>query len=323
MRPSRLLKKPSLAFSTSSFEKRGFRKTPIFNGLQPSKMTVHPCTVHSLFKNCVFQLAAGILLLSVLAGCAATAPQTPYPAFIQVDELPDVFIAGLPGVRAKQLAGNPATRRSSNRILLPADWQFTTGAAPGKSVELFVLAGEVGLGDLTLGPGGYAYIPPGSTGLQMKTLAGAMLLYFLDDADADAVIQTPLIMSSDLLGWAPLSENPNDIGISVKELRADPGSGARTWLMKVDPVAIQTWQQSSISREGYLVAGTYRDSECVNGEVVTGDYGTGGYFHRIPGATFGGPEAVSVSGAVWLLRVQEHESVQALAECVAVQTEPG
>jgi len=27
-----------MAFSTSSFEKRGFRKTPIFNGLQPSKM---------------------------------------------------------------------------------------------------------------------------------------------------------------------------------------------------------------------------------------------------------------------------------------------
>ena len=264
-----------------------------------------------------------ILLYFVLAGCAATAPQTPYPAFMQVDELPDVFIAGLPGVRAKQLAGNPATRRSSNRILLPADWQFTTGAAPGKSVELFVLAGEVELADLTLGRGGYAYIPPGSTGLQMKTSAGAMLLYFIDDADADAVIQTPLIMSSDLLGWTPVSENPNDIGISVKELRADPGSGARTWLMKVDPVASQGWQQSSISREGYLVAGTYRDSECINGEAITGDYGTGGYFHRVPGATFGGPEAVSVSGAIWLLRVQEAETVQALPECIAAQAGPG
>jgi hypothetical protein len=148
-----------------------------------------------------------------------------------------------------------------------------------------------------------------------------MLLYFIDDADADAVIQTPLIMSSDLLGWTPLSENPNDIGISVKELRADPGSGARTWLLKVDPVASQGWQQSSISREGYLVAGTYRESECINGEVVTGDYGSGGYFHRVPGAIFGGPDAVSEGGAIWLLRVQETESVQALPECMVVQTE--
>jgi len=29
-----------MAFSTSSFEKRGFQMTPIFNGLQPSKMSV-------------------------------------------------------------------------------------------------------------------------------------------------------------------------------------------------------------------------------------------------------------------------------------------
>jgi len=27
---------------------------PIFNGLQPSKMTVHSCTVHRLSKNRVF-----------------------------------------------------------------------------------------------------------------------------------------------------------------------------------------------------------------------------------------------------------------------------
>jgi hypothetical protein len=38
--PSRLLKKPSMAFSTSQSEKRGFRIAPIFNGLQPSKMSV-------------------------------------------------------------------------------------------------------------------------------------------------------------------------------------------------------------------------------------------------------------------------------------------
>ena len=110
-----------------------------------------------------------LLSLSMLGACAASAPQTPYPAFIQTEELPDVFLAGLPGVRAKQLAGNPETRRSSNRIILPPDWQFTTGASPGKSVEIFVLAGEIALGDLPLGPGAYAYIPPGSTGLQMFT----------------------------------------------------------------------------------------------------------------------------------------------------------
>ena len=266
-------------------------------------------------------VAALLAIKLLLSACAATAPQTPYPAFIQVDDLPIVFIAGLPGVRAEQLAGNPQTRRSSNRILLPADWQFTTGASPGKSVEIFILAGEVGLGDLTLGAGGYAYIPPGSTGLQMKTSRGASLLYFLDDADPSAVIQTPLILSSDLVSWTPLSESPNDIGLWEKELRADPGSGARTWLRKIDPHASQSWQQSSSTREGYLVAGSYRDSECINGEAVTGDYGTGGYFQRIAGAVYGGPDAASADGAVWFLRTLEKESLQTIADCVPVQTE--
>ncbi len=257
----------------------------------------------------------------LLSACAATVPQTPYPAFIQVDDLPIIFIAGLPGVRAEQLAGNPQTRRSSNRILLPPDWQFTTGASPGKSVEIFVLAGEIGLGDLTLGPGGYGYIPPGSTGLQMKTSQGASLLYFLDDYDPDAVIQTPLILSSDLVSWTPLSESPNDIGIWEKELRADPGSGARTWLRKIDPHASQSWQQSSSAREGYLVAGSYRDRECIHGEPVTGNYRPGGYFHRVAGAVYGGPDATSADGAVWFLRTLEKESLQTIADCVPVQSE--
>jgi len=38
------LKKPSMAFATSPSEKRGFRMDPIFNGLKPLKMAVHPCT---------------------------------------------------------------------------------------------------------------------------------------------------------------------------------------------------------------------------------------------------------------------------------------
>ncbi len=60
---SRLLKKPSMVFSTPQFEKRRFRIAHIFNGLQPSKMTVPPCTVRNPPKNGVFQQAASGSLL--------------------------------------------------------------------------------------------------------------------------------------------------------------------------------------------------------------------------------------------------------------------
>jgi len=261
-----------------------------------------------------------LALLCGLQACASSQPQTPYPAFIQVDDLPGIFMAGMPGVSAKQLAGNPKTRRSSNRIVLPADWNFTTGAAPGKSVEIYVLAGEIRIADLTLDAGGYAYIPSGTVGLQMQTADGALLMYFLDDANERSVIQTPLILDSDLLTWKPLSEDPNDLGRSIKVLRADPGSGARTWLEKVDPIATREWQRSSVTREGYLVSGSYSDGECVNGESVTGDYMSGGYFHRVPGAMNGGPDAGTVAGAVWFLRVLEKETLQNFPECVPLQS---
>ena len=38
-----------------------------------------------------------------------------------------------------------------------------------------------------------------------------------------------------LLNWAPLSGDDEDQGLLVKELRNDPGSGARTWLLSVSP----------------------------------------------------------------------------------------
>ena len=57
----------------------------------------------------------------------------------------------MPGVYAKQFAGNPQTRRTSNRIDLPPGWQGTTGGAPGKALEIFVLTGDLEVGDIRLG----------------------------------------------------------------------------------------------------------------------------------------------------------------------------
>lgn len=258
-----------------------------------------------------------VLLIFLLTGCASGPPAVPYPAYIQADELPDIFVAGLPGVRAKQFAGDRETRRSSIRLLLPADWQGTTGASPGKSVEMFVIAGEITLGSMALKRGSYAYIPPGFTGSNFRTKAGAMVLYFLDDANPAAVIQTPLILDSVLVDWQPVSEDPEDFGLSVKELRLDPGSGAQTLLLRIDPGATQGWRKSSTVEEGYLLSGDYRHSECINGEVATGDYAPGGYFQRPPGAVNGGPEAAATSSAIWFLRRMGKGTVESLPACVA------
>jgi hypothetical protein len=246
----------------------------------------------------VFTLTASALV----GACVVSKPKVPYPAFVQVSEIEDVFLAELPGVRAKPFAGDLTSSRSGNRILVPAEWDFSTGAAPDKSVEIFVLAGEIELAGLTLRSGGYAWLPSGSSGTNLRTKIGAELLYFLDGADKRAAIQLPLVTGIDSGRWKPLSDDPEDFGLSELELRSDPGSGARTWLLKIDPVARQPWQSYSTVMEGYLISGTYRHSECVAGKSLTAAYSTGGYFLRPAGAVNGGGESMSTGTSIWFLR---------------------
>jgi glyoxylate utilization-related uncharacterized protein len=258
-----------------------------------------------------------VALMMVASGCASGPPAVPFPAFIVVDELPDSFVAGLPGVRAKLLTGDTRTRRSGARIKIPSDWEFSSGASPGLSVEIFVIDGEVNVGEYALTSGGYAYIPPGSTGLPLRSDNGATILYFLDSANEKAVIRTPLITNAGLIDWEqPVFDFGSD-GLSIKELRSDPGSGARTWLLKINPGAIQSWQYSSQSLEGYLLSGSVVESECVAGEVATFQYAPGGYFYRPPGAVHGGGDATTTVEAVWFMRVPANEKIQVVDGCAA------
>jgi quercetin dioxygenase-like cupin family protein len=256
-----------------------------------------------------------LLLLGVLLTACASSPKAPpYPAFIATDELPDAFVAALPGVRAKQLSLDPRTQRASYRIAIPADWSFSTGAAPMHSVEIYVLAGELKVGGFDLAPGGYIYIPPGMSGIGMSSAGGALVLQNYDESDPAAVIGTPLVSSSEIVAWQPV-----DIGISIKELRRDPGSGARTWLMKVDPEAVIPFQVSSQKVEGYLVDGSVMWSECVAGLSSTEEYQAGGYFNRPPGAVHGGPETTTSAGATWFLRVLAAENTDIVDGCPPVE----
>jgi len=242
-----------------------------------------------------------VLLAALVLWSCASEPTVPYPAFVSVPELPDSFVASLPGIRAKQLAGNMETRRSSQLLTLPPGWEFTTGGFPDKSVEIYVIVGSIRLGSIDMPAGGYAYLPSGTSGVPITTDGGANLLYFLDDALPGSVIQTPLIVSRDLMTWES-SDSLDGFGLSEKVLREDPGTGARTWLFRIDPGAVLPWQRSTAAEEGFLLEGSYRHAECVGGEAVVGEYLPGGYFQRPPEAVNGGPESAAILPSVWYLR---------------------
>jgi len=239
----------------------------------------------------------------VAASCAATAEAPSYPAFVISDELPDLFLANLPGVRAKEYAGDMRSRTVSNRIDLPAGWSGTTGGSPGKALEIFVLSGTLNLADVDLIQGGYVYVPPGSLGFNLVSDDGAQVLWFLSDLDASATIQSPLILDSNLVEWEPT----DTIGVFTKDLRRDPGSGERTWLTRYEVGAQIPWQSASTSLEGYLMSGQFQQTECVDGLPYTDVYFPGGYFNRPAEAIHGGPEATVLTESTWFLR-QKNES---------------
>lgn len=244
----------------------------------------------------------GFLFLALawqMTACAPSQPDVPYPAYVRVDEIPDVFIAGLPGVRAKGLVGaNSDSAGGGYRIDLPSSWQGTSGASPDKTLEIFVIEGELSVADVALKRGGYAYLPPGTLGFKLKSSTGARILYFLDDIETSAVIRTPLILESGVIDW----EQSGIAGVAVKELRADPGSGARTWLQRVEPGAKIPWQSSTANREGYLVVGNYTHSECVGSEVATDVYFAGGYVYRPAHSINGGPDSFAATTSIWFFR---------------------
>ena len=260
------------------------------------------------------RILIGLTIASLLAACASGREPPPYPAFVISDELPDLFLASLPGVRAKEYASDMRTRSASNRVDLPEAWSGTTGGAPGKALEIYVLSGELKLADIVLTAGGYAYIPPGSLGFKLESESGARILYFLNDPDPDAMIRSAIILDSGLLDWRATGS----IGIFEKELRMDPGTGERSWLLRYEPDAEIPWQSASAMLEGYLVSGQFQDSECVAGAAYTEIYLPGGYFRRPGEAVHGGPEATAIQESVWFLRQQRQSTTN-----LAVSCEPG
>ena len=259
-----------------------------------------------------------LFVASLLSACAGNSkPKLPYPAFQQADDLPDMFIAALPGVRAKPLAGDLSVRTASNRIDFPEAWSGTTGGSPGKATEIFVLDGVISLSGFELRPGGYAYVPPGSLGFQIEVDQGARVLFFNDDVSDEAMIQAPILLESQLLDWESVAQ-----GVEQKELRSDPGSGARTWLLRVSPGAQLPWSASTVVREGYLLSGEYQHSECFNGEVLTWQYAPGGYFLRPPDMYSGGPDAIATTRSIWFLREQSAGEETSIPECILIPAAP-
>jgi hypothetical protein len=87
---------------------------------------------------------------------------------------------GWAGTRHKWLARNKVTGGGTVLIEIPAGWAGTGPSARG-SLEEFVLAGELTIGQQWFETWGYASRPAGEPAMQYDTMTGATLLCFWDE----------------------------------------------------------------------------------------------------------------------------------------------
>ena len=224
-------------------------------------------------------------------------------------------MASLPGIRGKQLAGDPQTRRTSNRIDLPPDWKGTSGGMPGRSMEIFVVEGLVTIADIELPPGGYAFLPAGSLGFNMDSEEGARILYFINDSDPESIIRSPIIIDTALLDWAPHLRRALRPKNCAATLAMAPRHGCCGLRQVVAAMAVVVSTPRRLPSSRYLSAQRMRAWRGAYLAVHAGRI-------LLParGRVNGGPLSGGETDAVWFLRETERGKETTVSGCVAAPT---
>jgi len=255
---------------------------------------------------CLRRGALGCIFALLLAGCASREPPPPtFTGFIQAQTAPVEPWSPYPGVTARRLSADEFTGRSAMQLSVPLGWRWSGMINDAYSREWYVLEGRLQAGERVLQGGDLLYVPPGASPPALTAIRPAKLLAFTEPADASSQLAQTFVASARALPWRPDTTAP-DTGappdVSVKDLKSDPGNGARTRLVRIGPGVEMPWQSYSVVEEGYLLEGDYRLSECLPAGQQDGDYLPGGYFWRPAGLVHGGPASGTDGGAVWLMR---------------------
>lgn len=258
-----------------------------------------------------------VLLLLVMASATSREVQGPvrepgFEGFINVAALATTSAPELPGARVRVLSRDAGSGRRALHVSLPAGFGFDTRAVlPTLSLELLVLDGEITVGDRVLHQYDFVFVPADTPWPALRSGPGATLLAFLDPVttDRDAAARQrergAFITHYDAANWRAgivAREAGIELKLEVQDLKRDPDTTARTWLLRAGPGLAVPWERHSVVEEGYVLDGDYRNAECLQSGTVIGNYRPGGYFRREPGIVHSGPDSGTKGGVLWLLR---------------------
>lgn len=220
----------------------------------------------------------------------------PHIEFVQAQMLPWRRIppgAARPDAEYKYLSRDPDTGACTCLIRYPMGWARLGDEALDAAEEFYVLDGELELNGERFASDHYGHVPRGAPRRSMSTLRGAVVLTFFDAeprfaAQAQQTGLTGTTTRADVLHM-PWDMRLNDqklahLGISRKDLRADPVTGERSFLSMMLPHSEPPGSQGP--RESHPVV-----EECfvISGSLVGphGEMHAGAYFWRPPGIPHG------------------------------------
>ena len=252
-------------------------------------------------------------LAIALSGPAATADVSSQPPELIVGVDADTAPMGRLNVGwtapARVLRDDPVTG-SAHRLDVPKGWTAPETSV-GVAMELYVLSGRLALETATAGAGDLMHVPPGRAYGPLQAMADTSVLVFLAPRAADGPAPDEdtaggwRLVRGDDVAWVAgqvAREAGVDVPLTVKTLRQDPATGARTFLVRVPPGVAVPWETHATDEEGYLIEGDFRLAECLPDGPVVLEYDAGGYFYRPAGLLHSGPRSTTTHGAIWLIR---------------------
>ncbi len=252
-----------------------------------------------------------------------------FVGFINQQDLPweEFRVQGVAtGIKAKTLSRDPKTGAVSLLLYYPPGWrsQADSNYHSGDE-EIFVLEGDLTIGERTLADRCYSFIPAGMAHGPISSRNGCLALTFFDrEPDVIASKESKPGANPDRrVEYKNYFDEPWALGVTraksnkppllVKVLREDKQTGARTWIAGVlAGHPYYTWETHPTWEEGYLLEGEYRLAECLDKKSKMGVYTPGSYFFRPADRPHVGPEAGAKGYAIWLFRTPAELEVKYL-----------
>jgi hypothetical protein len=190
----------------------------------------------------------------------------PFIEFIQSQVVP--WSQGLYGgsraeVDVRMLSLDEGTGASSTLIRYPAGWAQAEPQVLDVDEELFVLAGDLNIGDTVHTKYGYAHLPAGYVRQRMSSDTGAVVMTFFsgeprDTGSSSGCDEARLVESVNAFDgeWTGNFHPQFPPGAGRKFLRRDPYDGEETWVLGTMPLR---WglraEKHPVVEEMYLLAG--------------------------------------------------------------------